>query len=319
MLVWNEVQRREAIDLHGVPPHKVVVTGAQLYDEWFSRKPSRDRRAFCEVVGIDPLRPFILYTCSSVFIARHESDFFKRWLTILRNSSHDRLRTAGVLVRPHPGSPKYRDQWDDPEIVTATDVAVYPRHGGYPVTDSARADYFDSLFHCSAVVGINTSAMLEAGIVGRRCYSVLDADIAESQEGMLHFSHLTRGGFLRTAHDFEEHFNQLGAALDEQADSDNDLLAFISEFLRPQGINKPATPIVAAAIEDASLLRVPSMQRWALFLTPLLFPFALLLHAIAGNQQNKKWDSVELSFTGLRRKVVKSASQLWAAIRHVRS
>ena len=34
----------------------------------------------------------------------------------------------------------------------------------------ARADYFDSIYHCDGVVGVNTSAMVESGIIGRPVY-----------------------------------------------------------------------------------------------------------------------------------------------------
>jgi len=36
-LVWNELQRRDAAELHSVPRESVVVTGAQLFDPWFDR------------------------------------------------------------------------------------------------------------------------------------------------------------------------------------------------------------------------------------------------------------------------------------------
>jgi hypothetical protein len=36
VLVWNEAQKQEAIDLHGVPADRVLVTGAQAYDHWFA-------------------------------------------------------------------------------------------------------------------------------------------------------------------------------------------------------------------------------------------------------------------------------------------
>jgi hypothetical protein len=81
------------------------------------------------------------------------------------------------------------------------------------VTDTARDDYFDSLYHAAAVVGINTSAMLEAGIVGKQCFTILDPELADSQDGMVHFSHLTAGNFLLTAQNFEEHIAQLSEAL----------------------------------------------------------------------------------------------------------
>ena len=53
--------------MHGVPPERVVVTGAHCYDQWFGRQPSRSRERFCARVGLRPDRPFVLYLCSSLF------------------------------------------------------------------------------------------------------------------------------------------------------------------------------------------------------------------------------------------------------------
>ena len=60
VFVWNDTQKDEAVRLHGVPPERVVVTGAQCYDQWFGRQPVRTREAFCARVGLPPGRPFIL-------------------------------------------------------------------------------------------------------------------------------------------------------------------------------------------------------------------------------------------------------------------
>ena len=49
--VWNETQKQEAIELHAVPAERIVVTGAQCYDQWFGRRPSRSREEFCEQRG----------------------------------------------------------------------------------------------------------------------------------------------------------------------------------------------------------------------------------------------------------------------------
>ncbi len=54
VLVWNPMQRQEAVELHGLPADRVVVTGAQCYDQWFGRQPSRSREDFCARVGLDP-------------------------------------------------------------------------------------------------------------------------------------------------------------------------------------------------------------------------------------------------------------------------
>lgn len=100
VLVWNEAQKEEAVSLHNIPADRIVLTGAQLFDHWFERKPSRDRASFCAAAGLDPDRPYILYTCSSVFIARHESDFVLRWLQHLRSSDSERARGVGGADPP---------------------------------------------------------------------------------------------------------------------------------------------------------------------------------------------------------------------------
>jgi hypothetical protein len=52
-------------------------------------------------------------------------------------------------------------------------------------------------------------------IVGRPAFTVLDEDFCDTQEGTLHFAHLTGagGGMLTVAYDLDEHLGQLAGAL----------------------------------------------------------------------------------------------------------
>src|SRR5688500_17153014 len=87
VLVWNDVQRREAEELHGVPPELIAVTGAQCYDQWFGRRPSRPRRDFCTRVGLDSDKPYLLWVCSSLFRrTASEAQVVERWIQTLRGS-----------------------------------------------------------------------------------------------------------------------------------------------------------------------------------------------------------------------------------------
>jgi hypothetical protein len=242
------------------------------------------------VVGLDAARTFLLYTCSSIFICRHEAKFIERWLAALRGSSHPALAGVGVLVRPHPGSPKFADQLQLVLDKYPEQVAIYPRSGGYPVTADGQDDYFDSLHHAAAVVGINTSAMLEAGILGRRCLTVCDPEVAESQAGMLHFSHLLRSGFLWTSTDFESHFAQLNDILEGRDDPES-LRTFVGDFLRPHGIDRAATPLLAAGIERLGALNVEPLPAMPLngVLRAALVPIALYFRSVEGLRTRKRW------------------------------
>ena len=71
---------REARDIHGIPTERVVVTGAQCFDQWFEWTP-RPREEFCPRVGLDPERPYLLYVAGSLaHTAPPEVDLVNEWL-----------------------------------------------------------------------------------------------------------------------------------------------------------------------------------------------------------------------------------------------
>jgi hypothetical protein len=251
--VWNEHQKREAVDYHGVPADRIAVTGAQLFDRWFGREPSQSRESFCQMVGLPDTRPFVLYTGSSVFIARSEVEvpFVRRWLEGLRGSSDSTLRDAAVLVRPHPFN---ADSWVTADFSDLGPVAIWPRQRYTPAEESARTSFFDSLSYSAAIVGINTSAMIEGAILKRPVLSLLTPEFAGTQEGTLHFHYLLpeNGGFLRVAHSLEEHQAQLIEVLKRPELVREQTERFVSTFLRPHGLDVACTPLLAGAIERAA-------------------------------------------------------------------
>jgi hypothetical protein len=257
ILVWNELQRTEAADLHGARPDQVVVTGAQAYDHWFAQRPSAAREPFCARVGLPAERPYLLYLCSSPFIAPHEVDVVRRWIRAIRGSAHEPLRTAGVLVRPHPQNAA---QWADVSVTEFGDVAIWPRAGANPIGLDARGEYYDSMHHAHAVVGVNTSALIESGIVGRLVFSFRVPELSGTQEGTLHFRHLTRGGLLQLADTVDEHVSQLQRSFDSAVHDRKRVQRFIEMFVRPYGLDEPATPRVVRAIEEQAAV-TPAPRR----------------------------------------------------------
>lgn len=249
VLVWNEAQKAEAVELHGVPADRVIVTGSQAYDHWFAMAPSDDRQAFCARVGLDPQRPILLYLCSSSFIAPYEVGFVRQWIAAVRSSADPALRGAGLLVRPHPQN---AEQWRGVDLAAEFEnVAVYPKAGVNPIGGAARADYFDSMFHAEAVVGVNTSGMIESGIVGRPVFAVQVPEFAATQEGTLHFQHLknVEGGLLNLAGTLGEHVAQLERVLHDAAAARQRARRFIQGFVRPHGLDVAATPLLVSEIE----------------------------------------------------------------------
>ena len=153
------------------------------------------------------------------------------------------------------------------------DVAIYPRQSN-PVNESDRQDYFDSLYHCEAVVGVNTTAMIEAAIVGKTVHSVLADEFKDTQGGTLHFRYLLaeNGGFLRVAHSMDEHARQVVETLRTPDVGHAACERFVARFIRPKGIDVDATPILVGALERLAAARRPRAS-----MPVYLFPLRLLL------------------------------------------
>ncbi|MGE3274295.1 MAG: hypothetical protein AB7O67_04230 [Vicinamibacterales bacterium] len=245
VFVWNDVQRREAVELHGIPADRVVVTGAQVYDQWFGRQPGRDRATFLAAMGLPADRALILYVCSALTPDPRESRFVRRWLEAIRASDDPGLANAAVIIRPHP---ERRREWQDVAWPELGPVLVT---GANPITADAKADYFDALAHAGAVVGLVTSAFLEAAIAGRPVLTVLPPDLRPHQEGMLHFRYLleVEGGLLKAARTLPDHVADLSAALAGDQHQAEQQRRFLTAFVRPAGLDRPATPVFADAVE----------------------------------------------------------------------
>jgi hypothetical protein len=282
VFVWNEIQRREAIELHAMPASRVVTTGAQLFDQWFERRPSSTRGEFMRRIGLDATQPYVLFVGSSRFVAgklTHEIRFVTRWIETLRTSDDARLRRLGIAIRPHPTGRR----WHEVDLGRFENVVVWPRRSARPVTADEQAGFFDSLTHSAAVVGINTTAMIEAAIVGKSVLTILDQEFA--QESTLHFHYLLQenGGFLRVASSLAEHARQLSRVLEPGDGQAEGRARFIESFVRPYGLDRPATPILADEVERLAGAPVDAAEhaRWSRLRLRLMLILDVPLSSIA--------------------------------------
>jgi len=281
VIVWNEWQRAEATDMHRVPADRIAVTGAQAYDQWFDRRPAVDYETFCARVGLRADRRFVLYVCSSLFRGTaDEPAFVERWIQSVRGSTDPRLKDLGILVRPHPAR---LDEWKQVDLSGYRNVAFW---GAHPVDAEAKEDYFDSMYYSAAVMGLNTSAFIEAAVVGKPVHTVLLPEISkDNQEGTLHFHYLldVNGGLLRAARSLDEHVGLLADSLSGYGGGDVKAERFVEGFVRPFGRESGATPRFVEAIEGTAALPTPPPERRGVasgiaFLTLMPIATVLSLH-----------------------------------------
>jgi hypothetical protein len=117
------------------------------------------------------------------------------------------------------------------------------------VEDNSRSEYFDCIHHSAAVAGFNTSALIESAIQRKTVIALVTGESRETVEGTLHFRLLLKrsGGFLRVARSLDEHLRLVAEAVSEGPARDE---RFLRAFLRPHGLDQPATPRTVDAIES---------------------------------------------------------------------
>jgi hypothetical protein len=263
LFVWNERQRAEAKALHAFDAGRITVTGAPRFDRFFRLTPRVERAAFCGPLGADPAAAVVLYLCSSKLVSEKEVRFLRLWVDAVRRAPSARLRQALLIVRPHPDLPLAGGKWIGegrafrwegcPEVeMTARPLFGDSRALMLTADNTSPQVLYESIYHSAAVVGLNTSAEIEAGIVGRPVFTVLtDTEHADGQHTTLHFHYLTapHGGFVHVAGSLDAHVDQLGRELDAPEPAAA-WQARVAAFVRPGGWSRPASDVLADAVES---------------------------------------------------------------------
>lgn len=269
IFVWNEIQRKEAIDLHRADPKHVKSFGAWRFDEFFDYKPRFDYHAFCRRNRFDPAERTLLYIGSSPIVAATESDFVDMWVAAVRSAQDPTVRNSNILIRPHP-----RNElawWDSLEALKRPRVTIQSIDG---LSLFETRDLFDALTNCDAVVGLVTSAMIEAAVVGRPVHTIMTSLAGEGQAGTVHFDYLTEagGGLLHIAKTLDDHVLALQPHLAApRGSTDAKAENFLRAFVRPNRDCEP-TELLADAIEALATTRKSPRKRGPL---DMILEFAL--------------------------------------------
>jgi hypothetical protein len=98
LIVWNDIMRREARDLHDYRPEQVHVAGVAHFDI-YGRLPPPDRVRFMQAVGLDPSRRLITFGTISPWLFPLNGDIAE----ILAVMVAERFRVpCQLMIRLHP-------------------------------------------------------------------------------------------------------------------------------------------------------------------------------------------------------------------------
>lgn len=243
-LVWNEEQRGEAINIHGVPDENVFITGSPFFDKWFDAgKLLEDRRIFCRRMGFDSAKPFFVYLGSSAKIARDETWLVQSIYNGLKTHPKESIQNVGMLARPHPVNAKHYYR------LTGDHLVVWPKDGALPESHDSQRDFYNALRHCEFTIGINTSGMIDAIILGKPCLTVMTDQYQLTQEKAVHFRQLLQADVLDVNHSPEDAIDSMVRLLDGEDRHFDQRQQFVKKFVRPHGLDIAAGDVAAQAIE----------------------------------------------------------------------
>lgn len=103
LLVWNEVNKREAVELMGFPEDKIYVTGACQFDQYFNNNLIKNKNQFCEELKLDPQRPIItLATIGSLWNGYDENYIVDQLIELITTKQIP--GNPQLILRLHPVS-----------------------------------------------------------------------------------------------------------------------------------------------------------------------------------------------------------------------
>lgn len=235
---WNEMHRREARAFHDIPDGKLRITGAPFFEKWWGAGETNNTPALPPDCGLDPQKPVLTYLGSSKRITPDEL-----WLV---EEIYEGLQPLGVqlLVRPHPTDYERFSDMDARE-----GLYVWMPHDSPPETAAAQAEMRRAFAASIGVIGINTSAFLDAIVLDVPCIIYMTDAYRNTQEEALHFQALKTDMATIKISDADELpavLADLAAGVDATAAARKE---FVEKFVFAGGRETPPGALIAHHLE----------------------------------------------------------------------
>ncbi|MGA8258775.1 MAG: CDP-glycerol glycerophosphotransferase family protein [Arenicellales bacterium] len=242
LFVWNAAHAKEAEAIHGIPPSNIVVSGAPFFEKWLApAAQTGEAKGFLARIGLKPGSRYVLYVGSTRRTARDESWLVRDMEDILGNSP--KLRDLSLVVRPHPANVEpFRDACSDR-------VIVWPREGVLPSGHEDVEEFRIMLENASAVVGINTSAMIDAVTLNVPTVAFLADRYARTQVRAVHFKRLMNSGAVGLVDNKDALAGMLTYVSRRRDWREEERQEFVDKYIAPHGRDYPPSAHIADCIE----------------------------------------------------------------------
>jgi len=167
LAVWNEINRREVVELEGYRPEDVEVIGSPQFDPYFQPDTVWPREKLTQHFGMDPARPIILFASLGYFFPGYDETC---WMDALLKLIDDGAIPGRpqVLCRLHPWSrlEHFQRYASHPEVRLSYVDRYWPALTWYMTRDDVVL-MANMLRHAGVVVTPASTITLEAAVFDR--------------------------------------------------------------------------------------------------------------------------------------------------------
>ena len=166
VIVWNDVQRDEAVSMHGVPADRIVATGAQCYDQWFTRTPERSARGVLPGHGAARRPAVRAVGALGAQPDPRPAGAASWWSDGSRRCAHSPIRGC---AKPACWCGRIRSGSRSGPASTSRASTTSPFTARNPIDRDVTDDYFDSLYHSARSSGSSRAPSSKRRSSAGRC------------------------------------------------------------------------------------------------------------------------------------------------------
>jgi hypothetical protein len=209
LIVWNDLMRQQAIELHGYADSQICTVGTPQWDRYFRDGVTVSRTAFFERIGADPSHKLVTLTTTPRELYSHHDHVLR---VLMRAMQQGRLPMVQVLVRLHPRDERahYEEFARTPGIIVEKPFRETVRAGdglAVDVTAGSQQHLADTLFHSDVIINVASTIAIEAAIFDTPVVNVsFDGEVespfvrsARRYYQFTHYVNVTRHNAVRVA------------------------------------------------------------------------------------------------------------------------
>ena len=230
LIVWNELMKQQAVEIHGYEPDEVLVAGpapGPVFPRRGSRRGPRRRaptEAFLRKIGADPARKLVTLTTTPSSIYAHHDHVLRVLVRAMASGAWP--FPVQILVRLHPRdtAEAYREFQGLDHVFVEKPFRPTVRSGDgldVDITAESQQHLADTMRHSDVVVNVASTIAIEAAIFDTPVVNIAfdgetPSDWVRSARRYYRFTHyvnITRHGAVRVAETPDELVEQVGRYL----------------------------------------------------------------------------------------------------------